>query len=129
MWEARRPAARVPKMGRPILDIIIGAEGDITLVVAIGPVDSATLDQFREKMDPVCNRPGAKVLLDCRQLTYLNSRSIGLLMKYHRTLMVGRGRLALCSLNSKLVRTLELLQLGKALAIHPTREEALAALR
>jgi len=116
-------------VGKFNLDVIVGQEGDVAIAVAIGPVDSATLDLFKEKMDPVCNRPAAKVLLDCRELTYLNSRSIGLLMKYHRTLLVGRGRLVLCSLNSKLVRTLELLQLGKALSIYPTREEALAALR
>ena len=73
--------------------------------------------------------PGARVLLDCGQLTYLNSTSIGLLMKFHRGLVVSRGRLALCALNSKLARTLELLQIGKSLQLYPTRAEALAALK
>lgn len=116
-------------MGRFTLDIVVGQEGDVAVVNVMGPVDSATLEIFREKVEPVCAHPGAKVLLDCRELTYLNSRSIGLLMKFHRSLMMSRGRLALCALNAKLVRTLDLLQIGKALSIYPTREEALAALR
>ena len=124
----RIPAQRCI-VGKLTLDMIVGQEGDVVVVNVMGPVDSATLDLFKEKLDPVCARPGAKVLLECRELTYLNSRSIGLLMKYHRGLMVGRGRLVLCALNAKLVRTLDLLQIGKALSIYPTREEALAALQ
>lgn len=116
-------------MGKPMLDIIVGQDEGVTHVVLIGPVDSATHDTFRDRLDPVCNRPAARVLLDCRELSYLNSRAIGLLVKYHRVLMMSRGRLAMCSVNPKLVRTLELLQLGKSLNIYPTREEALAALR
>lgn len=112
-----------------MLDVLVGQEGDVTVASILGPVDSATFDLFKEKLDPLCAKAGGKVLLDCRELTYLNSRAIGLLMKYHRALMVGRGHFVLCNLNAKLVRTLDLLQIGKALTLYPSREEALAALR
>jgi len=107
------------------LEICISRDGQIDLAVIDGPVDSATIEALKDKLDPVCNQPGAKVLLDCQHLTYLNSRAIGLLVKYHRSLMASRGRLVLCNLNPKLVRTLELLQLGKALSIYESREKAL----
>ena len=116
-------------MGKFDLEVMVSNEGTVQVVTLQGPVDSATLDGFKAKLDPVCAQPGAQVVLDCRGLTYLNSRSIGLLMKYHRGLQVSRGRLVLCGLNQKLVRTLDLLQIGKALALYPTREEALAAMR
>jgi anti-sigma B factor antagonist len=103
--------------------------GDVTVAAPHGPLDSATLDKFQEVVGPLCAHGGSKVLLDCTNLTYMNSRAIGLLMKYHRGLLVSRGHFALCCLNSKLVRTLDLLQIGKTLAIHSTREEALAALK
>lgn len=115
-------------MSKYELEVMTTNEGDVTVLTVNGPIDSATLDGFKEKLDAVCNRPGAKVLLDCKNLTYLNSRSIGLLMKHHRSLMISRGRLVLSEVNSKLVRTLDLLQIGKALAIYPTRAEALASL-
>jgi len=114
-------------VGRFTLDILVGEEQGVTVVSVDGAVDSATIGEFEKKVGPLCSRPGAMVLLDCSKLTYLNSRGIGYLTKYHRGLIVSRGKLFLCGLNNKLVRTFELLQLGKALKTFPTREEALAA--
>lgn len=110
------------------LEIDVEQETPVTVVRVAGPVDSAGVDLFRTRLNPICSQPGARVLLDCRDLTYLNSTSIGLLMKFHRGLMVSRGKLALCAVNSKLVRTLDLLQIGKNLQMYATREEAMAAL-
>jgi anti-anti-sigma factor len=103
--------------------------GEITVAAPHGPLDSATLADFQAVVGPLCARGGARVLLDCEALTYMNSRAIGLLMKYSRGLAVARGHFAMCCLNSKLVRTLDLLQIGKSLSIYPTREEALAAFK
>jgi len=111
------------------LEIMSSREGDVDVVLIDGPVDSAFIERFKEKLDPVCNRPGVKVMIDCMHLTYLNSRAIGLLVKYHRGLMLSRGKMAICNLNPRLVRTLELLQLGKALFIYDSREKALETMR
>ena len=67
----------------------------------------------------------ARVLLDCTGLTYMNSKALGLVSSYHRTLLAAMGQLALCSLNRKLVKTMDLLGLGQMLKIYDTREEAL----
>lgn len=115
-------------MSKTELEISVSRDGEIETAIIDGPVDSATLDFLREKLDPVCNQPGAKVILDCRYLTYLNSRAIGLLVKYHRGLMLTQGRMALCGLNAKLIRTLDLLQLSKALSIYDSREKAQEAM-
>ena len=111
------------------LEIKIRTEGGLPILVISGPVDSATFDRFQDTLGPYCLTPGAKVVLDCTKLTYLNSRSIGLLMRHHRGLQISHGRLAIAHLNQKLVRTLDLLQLGKSLAVYPSVEEALAALK
>lgn len=116
-------------MGKFELEVKVRTDGNAQVVSLSGPVDSATQDLFREQLSPVCAVPGARVVLDCTELTYLNSRSIGLLMRYNRDLQMSRGRLVLCNLNQKLVRTLELLQIGKSLVIYPTLAEALASLR
>jgi len=112
-------------VGKYELDVQVNAESGVQLVELDGPVDSATIEVFKARLDPVCNQPGAKVLLDCQQLTYLNSRAIGLLVTYHRRLLQTHGRLALCRLNTKLVRSLDLLQLGKTLFTYETREDGL----
>ena len=51
----------------------------VTVVHVAGPVDSAHVELFKAELTPLCAVPGARVLLDCGQLTYLNSSSIGLL--------------------------------------------------
>lgn len=112
-------------MGKYELDVLVKSESGVDLVELDGPVDSATIETFKARLDPVCNEPGARVVLDCQHLTYLNSRAIGLLVQYHRRLALTRGRFVLCRLNTKLVRSLELLQLGKTLFLFDTREQAL----
>lgn len=110
------------------LQITVGHEGAITVMHISGPVDSETIEQFKAKLDEVSAKAGALVLMDCTDLMYLNSRAIGMLLKAYRQIAFGRGRLALFGVNKKLVRTLDLLHLGKELLIYETREEAIAAL-
>ena len=116
-------------MGKYELDVLVSQEGGIQVVTILGPVDSDTLPGFKAKLDPICEAPGATVLLDCEGLTYLNSRSIGRLRKYPRNLLPTRGRLVLCQLNEKLMRTLERLEISKAVSFYATLEEARAALK
>ncbi|MBN1268160.1 MAG: STAS domain-containing protein [Kiritimatiellae bacterium] len=116
-------------MAKSTLDMRVEKEGDITVVVLDGPVDSATLASFKQGLDPVFRERGVKVLLDCTNLTYLNSKAIGLLARYRRDCYVGGGRLALCHLNTKLVRTVDLLGLSSLLKTYESREEAVGALQ
>lgn len=117
-------------MGKATLDVRVERVGDGVAVVELdGPVDSATWASFKESLDPVFRERGARILLDCTKLTYLNSRAIGLLARYRRECYVAGGRLVLCGLNTKLVRTVDLLGLGGLLITYPTREEAMSALR
>ena len=98
------------------------------VVVLAGPVDSATHDQFKGALDPLFLRAAPCVILDCTHLTYINSKGLALLAKYHRTAFATRGWMAVCCVNRKLVRTMDLLGLGKVLKFYETREEALAAM-
>ncbi|HMP72594.1 MAG TPA: STAS domain-containing protein [Kiritimatiellia bacterium] len=111
------------------LEVIVNDEQGVTTIFVDGPVDSATIETFKNRLDPVCLKPAARILLDCSKLSYLNSRAIGLLVKYHRSLVLTRGKFVLYGLNSRLVRTLDLLQLGKMLISYPTRDEAIAAVQ
>jgi len=113
-------------MAAPSLEIRTEQHDGTVIVVLEGPVDSATYEQFREAMHEHCGVPGAKVLLDCSRLTYMNSKGFGTLSQYHRQLLSTMGRLAVCELNRKLVKTMDLLGLGETLIICKTREEALA---
>lgn len=98
--------------------------GELIILELTGLVDASTIEEFKEKMESICSRPGTKVILDCSALTYLNSRAIGMVVGYHRRLATENGKLALCGLNAKLVKTLALLQLDKTLMVFETQEKA-----
>lgn len=114
-------------MAEPGLKIFSEMVGNVHVVTVNGPVDSATFEQFRCTLDPIAMKAGAYVLLDCEGLTYINSRGLGLLAKYHRSCFGHLGWFALCNVNRKLVRTMDLLGLGSVLKFYNSREEALAS--
>ena len=95
----------------------------------VSGMDLEKLEAFRTALHSACNEKGAYVLLDCKELSYMNSKSFGALSQHHRTCLATMGRLALCNLNRKLVKTMDLLGLGQQLSIFDTRDDALAQLK
>ncbi len=63
----------------------------ITIVNLDGPVDSATFDTFKKALHEACNAKACKAVLDCKGLTYMNSKSFGLLSSYHRKMVIDMG--------------------------------------
>jgi stage II sporulation protein AA (anti-sigma F factor antagonist) len=112
-----------------MLEVKIEQKDDIVQVTLSGPVDSATKDVFKDNLDPIFKNKGVKVVFDCENLTYMNSRALGLLSSYRRRCYVNGGRLALCNLNTKIVRTMDLLGLGKLLKRYDSLDEAYEAMR
>jgi len=110
------------------LEVKVEQTDAVIIVTLSGPVDSATKDIFKDSLDPIFKSKGIKVLFDCEGLTYMNSRALGLLSSYRRRCYVNGGKLALSKLNTKIVRTMDLLGLGKLLKRYDTNEEAIAAL-
>ncbi len=115
-------------MATPVLDIYTENKEGVTIITLDGPVDSATFDQYKQTLDPLCKAPRIKVVLDCTKLTYINSKGIGLLASYHRNSLINFGSIHLCGLNKKIVKTMDLLGLGKRLKIFDSSDEALAAM-
>lgn len=115
-------------MARAELEISSEKVRDITVVKLAGPVDSATFDTYKEALDPLCRaEPSPQLVIDCRELSYINSKGIGLLASLHRMVMIQMGSIALFGLSSRILKTLELLGLGKRLRIYKTQEEAMAS--
>lgn len=111
------------------LDVHLHEVGDVTVVLLLGKLDSSVVDEFDRQMQPLVTRKGARIILDCRGLNYICSRGIGLIVGFHQTVSHGFGRFALCNLTPKLVEVTKPLDLTRILAVYPTRETALAALR
>lgn len=99
----------------------------IRVIHVSGPLDSATYGQFKEYLDPRVGQPNVRTVLECRNLTYVNSRGVALLMHYHRIAAVALSYFALAELSPHIRKSIEMLGLSHLLTWHPTLEEALAA--
>ena len=99
----------------------------IRLVHVLGALDSLVFEQFKEMMDPLINHAHVRIVLDCEKLTYVNSTGLALLGRYQRISSQNLAFLGIAGLNKRLVKTIDVLGLGKLVKLYPTVEEALKA--
>lgn len=114
-------------MSNAVLTTQIENRDGIQLVHVSGPLDSMTHDQFRDLLDPMINQPRVRIVLDCENLTYVNSKGLALLGRYQRVIIQNLSFLGIAALNRRIVKTIELLGMGKLVKLYPTVEEAMQA--
>lgn len=113
-------------MSKPEFNISSQSIDNVQVLSPEGAIDADSIHELKTIMDPLSQQPGARILLDCRKVTFICSRGFGLLAQYHRRCFSRLGWFALCNVNRKVMMILEMLGLGKILNCYGTREEALA---
>ena len=99
----------------------------IQLIQVSGPLDSTTLKQFRNLLDPLVNQPRVRIVLDCEKLTYLNGNGLALLSRYQRVALHNLSVFGVAALPAQITKALELLRMAKRVKFYPTVAEALQA--
>ena len=110
------------------LDIQIEKSDGLSVVSLEGALDSSNVDDFKKTMEEICRQQNMKVLLDCEQLTYVNSMSLGLLFHYHRACETHNSQFALYGVWARIQNILRLLGLDTVLNIYSSRDDAIAGL-
>lgn len=114
-------------MAESILTTQIEDRNGIQLVHVSGPLDSMTHDRFKDLLDPIVARPKVRIVLDCENLSYVNSKGLALLGRYERITIENASFLGIAALNRRIAKTFELLGMGKLMKLYPTVEEAMQA--
>ena len=70
----------VPAGGPGVLEIAVGAAGDVTLVTLHGPLDIYTAPGFRERVNDAAT-PGGRLVVDLAGVTILDSSGLGALLR------------------------------------------------
>ncbi len=112
-------------MSQANLDFEIEDRDGVRLIHVSGPLDSMTYDQFKRFMDPLVVQSRVRIVLDCQNLTYVNSRGLTLLVHYERTTKLGFSFFGVAALRPRILKGIELLGLDKVVKWYPTLEEAL----
>ncbi len=112
-------------MSEAVMNFDVEDCNGIRLIHVSGPLDSVTYDQFKQFMDPQLRQARSRVVLDCQNLTYVNSRGVTLLLHYQRTCKLDFSFLGIAALRPRILRNMQLLGLDKLMTWFPTIEEAL----
>ena len=111
-------------MADAVLTTQIENRDGIQLVHVSGPLDSMTHDQFKNLLDPMVSQPHVRIVLDCENLSYVNSKGLALLGRYQRITIQNLSFLGIAALNRRITKTIELLGMSKLVKLYPTVEEA-----
>lgn len=122
-----RERLRVRAMAEAVLTIQLENTNGVQLIHVSGPLDSVTHDQFRNQLDPLVNEESARLVLDCTNLTYVNSKGLALLGRYQQICMKNLSFFGVAGLNKRIMKTIELLGLSRIVKIYPTVDEAVEA--
>jgi anti-sigma B factor antagonist len=99
-----------------------------SVIVVRGEVDARTARLLEARLDQVIADGARRLLVDLVATTFVDSTTLGALVDTARRLERAGGGLALVCATPAVVRVLEITGLNQALPVHPSREEALAAL-
>ena len=103
-------------------------EGDVPIVVIEGEIDASNTPEINGRLRDALSNQAAVLLVDLTETTYIDSAGINVLFKLGVELGERQQELHLVvAPNSPIARLLAIVGLNEAVATHPSREAALAA--
>ena len=109
------------------MDIEVTRSAAITVIVPQGDLDMAAADQMKGVLTGLVNDGSVKLLVDLGSVGYIDSSGMGALVATLKHARTAGGDLRLCALQDDVRAIFEMTRLIKAVTIHATRGEALAA--
>lgn len=108
------------------LTVSIEQRGDAVIAVLQGPADMSTLDGLDQALDAVLDRKPHAVVIDLGAVTYMNSLTIGALVRAYQTLKRAGGELRLANPSPYAAKILASTHIRQALPTYDTLDGALA---
>jgi anti-anti-sigma factor len=111
------------------VDVREDREGDIVVLEPHGRCDSMTASTLGERLTTALAAPGARLVLDFKQLEYISSAGFRVLLLAAKRAETGDSRLVLCGVTGKVRQLFDLAGFLDLLPLYASREESLASLR
>ncbi len=116
-----------PARSGEAMDIDVTRSAGIAVVIPRGDLDMAAADQMKRILTDLVNGGSVKLLVDLGQVGYIDSSGMGALVATLKHARTAGGDLHLCALQDDVRAIFEMTRLIKAVTIHATQGEALAA--
>jgi anti-sigma B factor antagonist len=98
---------------------------DIVEVAPKGDLDMASVSQM--KLQEYINAGRVKLVLDLEGIEFIDSAGLGEIVRSMKRAREAGGDLRLCGMHGQVGKIIEITGLHKAIAVYPTREEAVAS--
>jgi anti-sigma B factor antagonist len=99
-------------------------------VLTVERVLKGTLESLlKERIDELVREGRLQIVVDLKQVPYVDSSDIGRLIRAHLSVRQAGGRVRLCNLAERVSAVLRLTRLDTVLDLYQTEEEALASIQ
>ena len=110
-----------------MIDIVVKEMGTVTVVAPRGDVDMAVADDVRRRLTELVDRGKPRLVLDLGLVMYIDRSGLGALVAAMKHARAAGGDIKVCALESDVRSLFEMTRLDTVLAVHGTRQEAVAA--
>jgi len=101
----------------------VGAQ---TVVEVVGEIDVSTADVLRERLLELLDRDRTDLVVDLRQVRFMDSTGLGVLVGTLKKVRLLGGRLQLVIDSERLLKVFRITALLQVFTVHSTVEDALA---
>ena len=107
------------------LRVVSREVGQQTVVEVDGEIDVATADTLRERLNALIDRQQVDLVVDLRDVSFMDSTGLGLLVGTLKRVRTAGGRLQLVVDSERLLMVFRITALEQVFTIRPSLDEAL----
>lgn len=100
-------------------------ENDVVVIAVGGEITFENSDQFREKIDQLCEQEKYHIIIDLAGLQYMSSAGMGVLVHGLKRARAKEGDLRLINLSDKMRRVFLITQFTHHFVVLPNLEDAI----
>lgn len=108
------------------LNLINVQKGDVTVLLLKGKLDSVLSPAVEKKAIELINAGQVKLLLDLKEVSYINSAGLRSLLSIKKQLKAVKGKLMVCGLRTEVLEIMKICGFDHVLEFAKDQEEALS---
>jgi len=111
-----------------MLEVNSYIQNDVLVVDLVGRLDGITSKIFTEKTSEPSQIGISKIVLDCKELNYISSEGLRVILMAAKRAKSSGGALTLCRVNPSVNEVMVISGFGALLGVHPDLEKAISAI-
>jgi anti-sigma B factor antagonist len=84
---------------------------------------------LKDRIDQLLSEGKVQIVLDLKQVAFIDSRDIGLIVRAHMAARHAGGSVRLCNLSARVLSALKITRLNTVLDLFPSEAEAIAGMK